>query len=157
MRRHVITLMLAVLLLSSCATQPYTYRVVHVAPTTTPEAIYTCALGIATSLGYTIVEQANKDSGFFKVYRSHQKVPNFLNAVPPKDWGDEIKFWGTEIHEELTVLVLNVPNQWPTLQVTAAAEEVERPMSTFDRNVRLRNPTTEAKADADKLLATCAK
>lgn len=157
MRKQLITLMLAGLLLSSCATQPHTYRVVHVAPTTTPEAIYTCALGIATSLGYTIVEQANKDSGLFKVYRSHQKVPSFLDAVPPKDWGEKIKFWGTEIHEELTVLVLNVPNQLPTLQVTAAAAEVERPMSSFDRNVRLRNPTTEGKADADNLLATCAK
>jgi hypothetical protein len=157
MREQLITLMLAGLLLSSCAAQPYAYRVVHVAPTTTPEAIYKCALSTATSLGYTIVEQANKDSGTFKVYRSPQKVPSFLEGVPPKDWGERIRFWGTEIHEELTVLVLNVPNQLPTLQVTAAAEEVERPMSTFDRDVRLRNPTTEGKADADNLLATCAK
>jgi len=104
-----------------------------------------------TSLGYTLVEQANKDSGLFKVYRSHQKGPRRFQDVDPT------KFWEEEINEELTVLALNVPNQSPTLQVTTAAEEVERPLSIFGRNDRPLAPTTEAKADADKLLATCAK
>ena len=151
MRKHLTTMALAALLLSSCAAQPRMYTVVHVAPTTTPDAIYTCALGIATSLGYNIVKQANKDSSFFKVYRSHQKGPRRFQDVDPT------KFWEEEINEELTVLVLNVPNQSPTLQVTTAAEEVERPLSIFGRNDRPLAPTTEAKADADKLLATCAK
>jgi len=153
MRKHLTTLTLAALLLSSCATQPRTYRVVQVAPTTTPDAIYTCARGLVTSLGYTLVEQANKDSGLFKVYRSHSKGPGRFSAFDP----DPTRFWEEEINEELTVRVLNVSNQSPTLQVTAAAEEVERPMSVFGRNDRPLAPTTEAKANADRLLATCAK
>jgi len=153
MRKHLTTMALAALLLSSCAAQPRMYTVVHVAPTTTPDAIYTCARGFATSLGYTLVEQANKDSGLFKVYRSHQPGPRRLLQTDP----DPTKSWEAEINEELTVRVLNVSNQSPTLQVTAAAEEVERPMSVFGRNDRPLAPTTEAKANADRLLATCAK
>ena len=153
MRKHLTPLTLAALLLSSCATQPRTYRVVQVAPTTTPDAIYTCARGLATSLGYTLVEQANKDSGLFKVYRSHSKGPGRFSAFDP----DPTKSWEEEINEELTVRVLNVSNQSPTLQVTATAEDIERPMSVFGRNDRPLAPTTEAKANADRLLATCAK
>lgn len=126
---------ISALILSACAAQPY--RVVHVAPTSDAGAIYTCALGLATSLGYTAA-QANKDSGFFKVERSQRKGPSSIH-------------WGETVNEELTVLVLTVPNQPPTLQVTAAAN------SSFGRNARLLEPTAEGKADAEKLIQTCAK
>jgi hypothetical protein len=92
---------------------------------------------MASSLGYT-PEQANKDSGFFKAARSERKGPASIH-------------WGETINEELTVLVLSVPSQPPTLQVTAAAN------SSGGRNARLLNPTEAGKADAEKILAACAK
>jgi hypothetical protein len=127
---------LAAAVLSSCA-GAMPYKVAHVAPTATPEATYLCALSFATSAGYT-VEQANKDSGFFKAIRSERKGASSI-------------YWGATINEELSVLVLAIPNQAPQLQVTAAAN------SSTGRNARLLDPTPEARADADKILAACAK
>lgn len=131
-----VVLSLTAVILSSCAgAQPY--KVAHVAPTTMPEAVYLCALSYATSAGYT-VDQANKDSGFFKASRSERKGASSIH-------------WGETINEELSVLVLALPNQPPQLQVTAAAN------SSSGRNARLLEPTTEAKVDADKILGACAK
>jgi uncharacterized lipoprotein YajG len=39
---------LAGVLVAACAAQPY--RVIHVAPTTTADAVYSCSLGLASSL-----------------------------------------------------------------------------------------------------------
>lgn len=121
-------------LLVGCAAQPY--KTSRPAPTTTPDAIYSCALNLVNSLGYTM-EQANKDSGFFKAERSQRKGPSSIH-------------WGETINEELTVVVLSGTAP-PTLQVTAAAN------SSSGRNQRMLDPTKETKDDADRIVASCAK
>jgi hypothetical protein len=125
---------LLVLLGGCAAVQPF--KVSH-ASSSPPEQIYNCAIGLATSFGYT-VEQANKDSGFFKAERTERKGASSIH-------------WGATLNEELTVLVLSLPDQQSTVQVTAASNY------SGGRNMRMVDPTPESTAEAKKIIAACAK
>jgi hypothetical protein len=134
MRRNAVIL-LATFLAGCASVQPY--RVSKPAPTSTPESIFSCAASLVTSFGYTM-EQANKDAAFFKAERSERKGASSIH-------------WGATLNEELTIFVLSVSGQPPTLQVTAASNY------SGGRNTRLVDPSELSRAEADKIIAACAK
>src|SRR5438067_10435602 len=134
MRLKAICLM--VIVLAGCASvQPY--KVSKPAPSATPESIFACAASLVTSFGYTM-EQANKESAFFKAERSERKGASSIH-------------WGATLNEELTVFILTVPVQPPTLQVTAASNY------SGGRNTRLVDPSDQSRSEADKIVAACTK
>jgi hypothetical protein len=125
-----------VVLLTGCASvQPY--KVSKTAPSATPDSIFACAASMVTSFGYTM-EQANKESAFFKAERSERKGASSIH-------------WGATLNEELTVFILSVTGQPPTLQVTAASNY------SGGRNTRLVDPSDQSRSEADKIVAACAK
>jgi len=133
--RNLIVLLSALSVLGCASVTPY--KTQRPAPTSSTEALYSCAASLVSSFGYT-VEQASKESGFFKADRSERKGASSIH-------------WGATLNEELTVFILSVPGQPPTLQVTAASNY------SSGRNLRLVDPSEQTKAEADKIIATCAK
>ena len=120
------------LLFAACASvTPYKVS----KPVNSASEVYNCALSLATAKGYTPT-QANRDSGFFKAERSYRAGAKSIH-------------WGATMADELTVLVMTSGS--PSLQVTAASG------MNLSRNARLVDTSTEAKADADAILAGCAK
>jgi hypothetical protein len=90
---HGLGLLLVGLLLVGCATvEPL--RITRAASGRAPE-VYDCALREVSGLGY-ILENANKDSGFFKATRSY--VPAFPSP-----------YWPTTLVDEMTVLITEDP------------------------------------------------
>jgi hypothetical protein len=134
MRRIAVLLILTVL--AGCASAK-PYKTSKTAPTSSPESIFSCSASLVTSFGYTM-EQASKDSAFFKAERSERKGAASIH-------------WGATLNEELTVFVLSVAGQPPKLEVTAASNY------SGGRNTRLVEPSDQSRAEADKIIASCAK
>ncbi len=103
-----------------------------------PVEVYDCALREVSSLN-CILENANRESGFFKATRSY--VPAFPSP-----------YWPGTLVDELTVLITEDPgSKRPILQVSAASGR------NVGRNARLVQTSPEVTAHAKKVIATCGR
>lgn len=128
-----LALTVAVLTSAGCATvQPHKIS----APVASgADAAYKCALGQVTSLGYTL-EQASKESGFFKAEKNFVPGPGSIN-------------WGVPITFEITVLVAEDAAGTTTLQLTGATGK------GASKNMRLVQTSPEVKDHMQQIVSAC--
>src|SRR4051812_24456941 len=80
--RSICTLVVLCAALAGCSVNPYTLE--RAAPGRTVEAVYKCAVGQASRLGYTL-SLADKDTGVFKADK--QFTPGFGSG----NWGHKMR------------------------------------------------------------------
>ncbi len=132
MHRRVFTALLVVATAGCATVQPYK---VSAPVQSSAEVAYKCALGQVTSLGYTL-EQASKESGFFKAEKNFVPGPGSIN-------------WGVPITFEITVLVAEDVSGTPNLQVTGATGK------GASRNMRLVETSPDVKAHMQQIISAC--
>lgn len=131
--RHFLLLLLALLLMSSCATvQPY--KATGTSEKEVTDA-FNCALGLATSLNYA-PEQVSKESGFFKAEHNYRPGASSIR-------------WGASMTDALAVLVTKQPDGKTAIQVTGTSG------ANAGRNLRLVESSSEVVDAATKIIQGC--